>query len=88
MQLIIIKGSGTYIYRWAISIFFILLWCLLYIKEQRFRHTQHIYIINNAELNPEQHITQDHLQALVDTFLILKQSYVTCHCLELHITKI
>jgi hypothetical protein len=62
---------------------------LLYIKEQRFHHTQYIYIINNVELNSGQHvsITQDHLQALRDTFLILKQN-VTCHCLELHITKV
>jgi hypothetical protein len=51
---------------------------LLYIKEQIFRHTQYIYIINSVELNSGQHvsITHDHLQVLVDTFLILKQSYM------------
>jgi hypothetical protein len=49
-----------------------------YIKEQRFHDTQYIYIINNVELNSGQHvsITQDHLQALIDTFLMLKQSYM------------
>jgi hypothetical protein len=42
---------------------------LLYIKEQIFRHTQYINIIKNVELNTGRHvsITQDHLQALVDT---------------------
>jgi hypothetical protein len=60
-----------------ISIFCILFWCCyIHIKEQSFRHTQYIYIINNVELNSGQHvsITQDHLQALVHIFLILKQS--------------
>jgi hypothetical protein len=50
-----------------------------YIKKPRFRFTQHIYVINNLELNSGQHvsITQDHLQPFVDTFLILK-SRVIC----------
>lgn len=49
-----------------------------YIKKQRCRLTQYIYIINNVELNSGHHIsvTQDHLQALVDTYLILKQIYM------------
>jgi hypothetical protein len=53
-------------------------------------HAQYICIINNAELDSGQHvsITQDHLQALVDTLLFLKQLYVTYHCLELRITKV
>jgi hypothetical protein len=35
---------------------------LLYVKEQIFRHTQYMYIINNVELNSGQHVsvTQDH----------------------------
>jgi hypothetical protein len=37
-----------------------------------------IIIIDNVKLNSEQHvsITQDHIQALVDILLILKQSYM------------
>jgi hypothetical protein len=40
--------------------------------------TQYIYISNNVELNCGQHVsvTQDHLQALVNTLLTLKQSYM------------
>jgi hypothetical protein len=62
-----------------ISIFYILFWCYYTsIREQRFCHTQYVYIINNIKLNSGQHvsITQDQLQALVDIFLILKQSYM------------
>jgi hypothetical protein len=51
---------------------------LIYIKEQRFHHTQYIYIINTVELNSGKHVsvTHGHLQPLVDTFFILKQSYM------------
>jgi hypothetical protein len=51
---------------------------LLYIKEQRLRYAQKNYIINNVELNSGHHVsvTQDHLQALIDTLLTLKKSYM------------
>jgi hypothetical protein len=37
-----------------------------------------MFVIINVELNSGKHVsnTQDHLQALVDTLLILKQSYM------------